>query len=77
MFTFDSDQDWGPYKTLFDVFRGYNARLRVSGADFEVEIICGCNAHVEIRHWNDGDEDEATGSEEQVRYEDITAVTIY
>ena len=77
MLTFDSDQDWGPYKTLFDAFSGCNARLRIGSSDFEVEILGAFEDRVEVRHWQDGDEDHATGLLARHPFEDIEAVTIY
>jgi len=77
MFNFESDQDQGPYETLFRAFQDYRVRLTTNkGLRGDVEILGANRDRVEVQLFR-GSEDVATGRVLKIRYEDITDLLVY
>lgn len=74
MFTFDSDQDFGPYETLFRAFRGHNVIL--NGLD--CTLVEAGRDSVTVQLWVDGKDDfEASGARRTFDYGDVASLTVY
>lgn len=73
---FDSENDNGPFDTLFEAFAGYNAKMTWGGEEREVQI-CGGNGSEALVHLFVGEEDSPTGEMVYVRYGDIEELVLY
>ena len=78
MFTFDSENDYGPYRWLFDSMQGWNVKIETTTRPQSEAMVASCGSDaVTVRLWVDGDQDEASGTHVVIPYENITALVVY
>jgi len=73
---FESENDNGPFETLFGAFEGYNAKMTWDGEEREVQIIASLGCEVQVQLFQ-GDEDDPTGEMVTVRFEDVEELVLY
>ena len=77
-FLFDSDQDWGPYETLFNAYNGYNVRISTrQGASGIATILAAGDDHVRVQLWKENDMDRANGKKVKIPFEDIEELLVF
>lgn len=79
---FDSDQDWGPFETLFGAFDGYTVQLTTTDnqvRDARVDNAGKTAVHVTWFKPDDfeGGDGTPTGAEATIKYEEIAELVIY
>lgn len=77
-FTFESDQDFGPYESLFGNFQDYNVSISTSrGVSGDATIRAAGRDHVRVQLWRKGDDFEATGKVVSIPYDELEEVVVY
>lgn len=71
---FDSDQDFGPFETLFDAYCTYRVKLTIGAEVFDCDVDSAGRDHVVVRPY---DENDATGDTRTVPYSDIDELLVY
>lgn len=74
--TFNSENDNGPFETLFRAFEGYNVKLTWEDEEREVQILAANRGSVEVILFM-GHEDSPTGEAVEVDYEAVQELAVY